>query len=206
MKMLFAVGISTVCSLTFAQAAEPSWMAINETGFSMIIPGAWRRISMREGDPLRLYLSGDGVGAAPMDDTGEPLQLGIVVERATATKETAEELAKKSLQGVRDDPKAALLSEGTIQPIQLCDGSKAALLTTEFLRKDKDRKSVYLKVIAVDRQSVEWSATAWMVLGKKAIPNHRLLNKMRSHIMSFCFDPKRLTDQNVKAAYAAAPR
>lgn len=186
------------------QPAEQSpWEVEHSEEFSVAVPRGWRRFPLPAAS-RPLHLIGDGIGLPALDDTEQPLQAGFMVERFAATEEPAATGAKENLNGLKTSPLFEILGEPTVQEVKLSDGTPAALLTVEFLRKDKNRKSHFMKLFAKDQNSVGWVVTAFLVAGKDsqfATKHPEIPRRLKAQVLSFCFDKAKFSDAGVKAAH-----
>ncbi|MBA7573749.1 hypothetical protein ES708_15554 [subsurface metagenome] len=88
----------------------------------------------------------------------------------------------------------ASVGEADIEHYILNDGTEAFLLTMECI-KETYRRSLYMNLLAKDKDSNGWVISASIVGGKNSkIPkaNSELTHIIRSHILSFCFDKTKL--------------
>ena len=70
-------------------SAEPLWEIAVAGNGRIAVPTGWRKMEgIRPG--LAIYRLGDGIGVPITDETGEPLQIGIVVEAASPDASTLE--------------------------------------------------------------------------------------------------------------------
>ena len=169
------------------------WKAHDGDGFHLVIPSGWRELPFLS--PTRkLYLNGDGIEAPAVDETGSPVQIGLMVESFPNTKEPLEAMSRTLAESATGDPRLQAIGEHTISPVTLSDGTEAHLLVMEFI-KEQRRKSLQMKLIAKDKQSTAWIVTGFLVGGKESrLPtrNSALAERLRAHISSLCFDATKI--------------
>jgi hypothetical protein len=187
-----------------APTEGPGWVLHPGDGFALVAPAAWRRLNTVENSMLRLYLNGDGLAAPAVDASGQPVQVGLIVERRGPTSVTLVQLADKDLVGLRSDRRMADIRVGKSESFLLADGTRAVLQTVEFSRVDKGgRRTHYTKLFTVDAQGVEWHLAAWTAAGPGSAPDAKLLALLRAHARSLTFDRTKVRTDDVAAAYAA---
>jgi ankyrin repeat protein len=179
----------------FAQqekATDPTWEIYGDEEFCLIIPRGWRQatsdIQLMHPN-IQLYLSGDGIGVPPVDETGEPLQIGLSVEK-TYVQGSLEERATNLVNSFHVDPRLELFGKEHREWLELSDGTPALLLTTEFI-KDSYRHSIHMKMLLTDQYDISWVVGGWVVGGKESrVPTEEseLTQWLRTYILSFCFD------------------
>jgi hypothetical protein len=183
------------------------WQRVEGKGYAIYAPKGWRKMGF-DMPNIPLYMNGDGIGAPAVDETGQPIQIGLDVERFRHQKGAAMDAAKRNLKNVDRNRRLQRIGKGSVTPLRLSDGTDAALLTVEFY-KDRTRRSCVQKVFALDRKSTGWVVTAWIVCGRdsrfvKACP--WAATRLRAHITSLCFDARKLTDERLRAAYSLAEK
>lgn len=179
------------------------WRQHRQKEFSLAVPAGWRELELMPGKYV-LYLSGDGVGAPLMDETGQPIQTGLAVERYPETKATPAQGAAHNLKRLAAEEGFRILGEGEVLPLKLSDGTPAVLLSVEFLRTDKDRRCRYEKLFTVTGDGTGWVVTAWIVTGDRSLfaqKHAHVVQRLRAHAVSLCFDPAKYSDAAVRAAY-----
>ncbi|MDK1031744.1 MAG: hypothetical protein QGD94_07040 [Planctomycetia bacterium] len=162
--------------------------------FALVIPRGWRNMKDLAFRNIVLYLNGDGIGAAALDETRSPLQIGMTVEKFPNTTDSLDEGIARLIVGAKRAPRVELIGDAHVESYILSDGTEARLLVTEFI-KERYRRSLQMKLIAKDRDSNGWVASAWIVGSKDSgVPSKgsTLAAKMRAHVVSFCFDKTKL--------------
>ena len=163
-------------------------------GFALVIPPGWRNITELASGNRKLYLNGDGIGVPAMDETGAPLQVGMMVEMWANTKDSLEKGVESLISNARRNRRLEFVNEAKVDSYRLNDGTSAALLTMEFI-KEGSRRSLQMKLLAKDSNSSGWIVSAFVVGGKDStIPtaDSTVVKLLRAHVTSFCFDPAKL--------------
>ena len=162
--------------------------------FAMIVPRGWRSLDMLISAKNRLYLNGDGIGAPAIDETGSPVQIGMMVERYPNTTDTVRRGAERLLANAKRNPRLKLIGKARIESLRLSDGTEAALLTTEFI-KSGSRRSLQMKLLAKDAASNGWVVSGFLVAGKNSNipkPDSPQAQTLRAHLRTFCFKAAKL--------------
>ena len=184
---------------------QPAWELVKGKGFTIAIPKGWRKLPMTIGHHV-LYVNGDGLGAAMMDETGAPIQTGLTVERYSKTAESVLSVSKRSMANLKRNPRLKVVSQDKVKALKLSDGAEAALIRV-ILLKDRTRRSLQLKLFAKDKDSRGWVVSAWIVTGKDSefiAKNESLEKWLRAHVTSLCFEREKFDAAALQAAYSPA--
>jgi hypothetical protein len=181
------------------QQAAKAWEIVTVgTGF-IAVPKGWR-----DGGPatarMLLFRQGDGIGVPVLDETGAPLQVGMTVEKFPQTKGSLKEGIEGLLKRAKNDQRLELVGKEVVETLKLSDGTEAMLLTAEFI-KDKDRKSLQMKMLVKDGESNGWVISAYLVGDKDSklpVASSYLGQWLRVHVTSFCFDKTKLDESKLK--------
>jgi hypothetical protein len=152
---------------------------------------------------ILVFRQGDGIGIPAHDDTGQPLQAGLVLEQLTDAKGSLSEVAAGVIAGARKDARLKPLADSTVEPVKLSDATDAVLLTSVFL-KEGNRRSVQLKVIARGPDSRTWMVSGYLVGGKDSrwcTPGSNMANWLRAHLLSLRLAPGNLDEKALREAY-----
>jgi len=182
------------------------WEVVGTKEFTIAVPKGWRKLPELVLNNV-VYLNGDGIGAPVVDETGNPIQIGMAVERYGKVKDSAVEGAKRNLGTLEYDPRLKVLSKNPPQPLKLSDGTDAAF-NRVLLIEDRSRKSLQMKLFAADSNSRGWVVSAWIVTGRDSqfIENNAPLeNRLRAHVTSLCFDQSKFNTSALAAAYGGRP-
>ena len=193
--------VALVAAQTQAADDEPPFEVIDVGPGRIAVPRGWRALEGLTGKLL--YRQGDGIGMVPpVDETGAPLQIGMVVDKFESTKESVAEIVNGLVAQAGNDRRLQLVRKETAE-VRLADGTKAMLLRTELL-KEKTRRSVQLKLVAKDAESNVWIASAHVVGGKESgwpQIGSTLVKWVEAHLTSFTLDGKKFDAEKVIAAY-----
>jgi len=164
------------------------------------VPKGWRNLDQATNKAL--YRQGDGIGVPASDETGDPLQIGLVVEMFGKAKESIEEIMNGVVASAKDDPRLDLVKKD-VTKIKLADGTDALLLRAEFI-KTHIRRSYQTKLVAKDAGSNVWIVSAHLVGGKDSEwsrSGSHLAKWLEAHVTSFTFDGSKFDAKKVDAAY-----
>ena len=197
-RVLFALFLVAVP--LFASGEEPFEIVKFEPG-AIAVPRGWR--AMEAITRKLLFRTGDGMGnIPPVDETDEPLQVGMAVEKFADVKEPLGDGMAKLVDGAQSDPRLEWVKKD-ITTIRLSDGTEAMLLKAEFL-KEKTRRSLQMKLIAKDASSTLWIASAHIVGGKDSEwpkASSTMAQWLEAHLTSLVLDEKKLDAKKVRAAW-----
>jgi len=186
-------------SFSPASSAEPLWEIAVAGNGRIAVPTGWRKMDgIRPG--LAIYRLGDGIGVPITDETGEPLQIGIVVESASPDASTLEAVTEALKRDARRDPRLDLKNQ-TVQSF----GSEAALLSNEYI-KEKSRRSLQMKFVSRAPDGKFWIVSGFLVGGINSAwpaPASKLASWLRAHVTSLSWDNNGPDTAKLDAAYKA---
>jgi hypothetical protein len=107
------------------------------------------------------------------------------------------------VKGAKASPQLEMVGKELIEPIKLADGTEAMLLTAEFI-KEKRRRSLQMKLVVKGSDSAYWVVSGFLVGGKESktpTPGSERSKWLRSHLVSFIFDQKKLDESKLRTAY-----
>ena len=204
---LYVLWIACVLCAFPAPAAEPTKPpeVIKGEGFAIVVPAAWRDMKNPPGK-IVLFRQGDGAKNVPaVDETGQPLQIGLLVERYPNTKDAIEDGIQKLARNAQNDPRLERIGPAAIDKVKLTDGADAMLLTNEFV-KDAKRHSLQLKMLVKDAADNGYVVSAFVVAGKEsklAGRDSALVAWLAAHVKSFCLDAAKVDVKPVEQAQTA---
>ncbi|MCL2716764.1 MAG: hypothetical protein FWD68_19940, partial [Alphaproteobacteria bacterium] len=143
-------------------------------------------------------------GVPAVDETGEPLQIALIVEKASPSKDSLSELAETMIADAKLAPNLDLVKNSR-KSVKLADGTAAELISLEFI-KGGSRRSLQLKLISKSRVGVIWTVTGALVGGKASrlpSPESAIATWLTAHMTSLTFDPGDFDPAKMRAAYAA---
>jgi hypothetical protein len=197
LSLLLLSLLSLPCTAAAGPASQPAstrptWELVRGENYAIAVPEGWRKMDGLMPHQL-VFRQGDGIGVPAVDETGSPLQIGMMVEKFAKTDDTLEDGAKKLVRSAKNNARLRLVGQEFLEPLKLSDGTAALLLWTEFI-KDGDRHSLQLKMLAKDKDSGAWIVSAHIVGGKDSKLPQRdsaLAVWLAAHVKSFCFDTTR---------------
>jgi hypothetical protein len=196
-----ALGIGDTAAPKSTTANVP-WEVAAAGPASLAVPTGWRKLDGIRPNTL-LFRQGDGIGIPAQDDTGEPLQAGLVLEQLADAKGSLREVAAGVIAGAKKDARLKLTADPTIEPVKLSDSTDAIVVTSVFL-KDGSRRSLQLKLIARGSDSRTWMVSGFLVGGKDSrwcAPGSELAKWLRVHLMSLRLTPGKVDEKPLREAY-----
>jgi hypothetical protein len=186
---------------TPAQAEKP-WEGVRIGGASIAVPKNWRAVPSPQRQMV-LFRQGDGIGVPAVDETNSPLQIGLTVERFPKTTETLKEGIDGLVKAAQRNRRLKQVGKESIDTIQLADGTDAMFLTMEFI-KDRDRRSLQMKMLVKDENANGWVISGFIVGGQDSkipTPGSDVSKWLRAHLESFVFDANRMDDKQLREQY-----
>lgn len=161
----------------------------NDGEFSLSFPASWMPLPP-SGD-ARLVVLSDGSTTPSTDENGEPVQVGVAVERYDGPFDDAVEFTALVVEGVRGDPAVETLHRLDTIGLRLCGDRRAEWSVFEFDKAGTDRRSQYQKVSLVDATGRGWIALAWVVAGRDShlvAGDSALTVQLRGLLKTFCLE------------------
>jgi hypothetical protein len=169
---------------------------------SLAVPRGWRKLDGLRPNTL-LFRQGDGIGLPAQDDTGQPLQAGLVLEQLTDAKGSLKEVGAGIIAGAKKDARLKPTEESIVEPVKLSDSTDAIFVTSVFL-KEGHRRSLQLKLIARGPDARTWMVSGFLVGGKDSrwcTPGSEMARWLRVHLMSLRLTPGNVDEKPLRAAY-----
>lgn len=201
-RALFVLAL-LVAIPAFAQDDLP-FETVRFDGGAMAVPKDWRSVDV-PGELL--YRQGDGIGVPAVDETDSPLQIGMSIAKRPDSNYPLDLLTEALVKAAASNPDLEWIDKEIVK-IKLADGTDARLLRGQFT-KEKTRRSLQLKLIAVDASGTLWVAAAYLTGGLESAwpkPGSALAKWLEAHLASLVFDEKKFDAEKVKAAYATDAR
>ncbi len=202
MTLLLPLALASFVSAQQAPRSSDPWQVVRVGPGSIAVPRDWRIL-----DGLRprtlVFRQGDGIGIPLLDDTGQPLQAGLVVEQHFSAHDDLREIAEESLAGAQGDSRLQPLADPRVEAVKLSDSTDAVFMTSVFL-KEGQRRSLQLKLIARSPDSRVWMVSAFLVGGKDSrwcTVDSDLGRWLGAHVLSLTFTPKTLNAGRLRDAY-----
>jgi hypothetical protein len=167
-----------------------SWDLVQVDRALVAVPANWRAFDAPN-PRVKLYRSGDGFGFPELDETGEPLQIGLMVETAPSTERTLDEVTRSLGEAAKHAPNLEL-QRTTVRPLKLADGTDAVLSTMEFT-KEGSRRSLQLKLVARDPKGTTWIVSGFLVGGMSSQwprPDSKIAQWLTGLVTWVTFDSK----------------
>ena len=192
-----------------AAADNGAQQIVKDKDFAVAVPAGWRD-NFRAPPRFVMFRNGDGIGVPTTDETGEPLQVGLTLERFRTDK-SVDDVLKDLEAAAKSVPQLQLIGEQKREQVKLADGADAVLLTTEFIKQGK-RHSLQLKLVAKNAEtSNAFIVSSYAVGGKSSTwptPASALTKWLRGHVTSFVLDPGKFDATKLPGAFepeATAP-
>lgn len=173
---------------------------------ALAVPKNWRTLPARSRQML-MVRSGDGIGVPATDEAGEPLQIGLTVERFPAGKDPLDVGVEQLLKSAQANPRLEIVGKESTEKLKLTDGTEAVLVTMEFV-KEESRRSLQIKLLVKDAKDDGWIVSGFLVGGKESkLPTAKsdLSQWLRTSIVSFCLDATKI-DATKWKPYGAATK
>jgi hypothetical protein len=193
------VALLLAAGLMATADSAPYEVVVVGTG-RIAVPKGWRNLDQAANKVL--YRQGDGIGVPAADETGDPLQIGMVVETFGTAKESIEEIMDSVIAGAKGDPRLELVKKD-VTKVKLADGTDALLLRAEFI-KAHIRRSYQTKLVTKNAGANVWIVSAHLVGGKDSEwprAGSRLAKWLEAHLTSFTFDGSKFDAKKVDAVY-----
>lgn len=187
----------------FAEPPDNGWDVVVAGNVKMAVPKGWRKM---DGILPRMvvYRQGDGIGVPAVDETGSPLQIGLIVEKFPVAEESVAEIVDGLIKLAKKAPRLEMVGKEIIEDVKLADGSAGKLLTTEFI-KEGTRRSLQMKLVVKDGAGGVWIASSQLVGGKESKwpnPGSKYGKWLKAHLFSFSLDPQKFNEEPIRMAYA----
>ena len=189
------------------KTAETPWEAVSAGAARIAVPRGWRSLDNMRPNML-VFREGNGIGVPIVDETDAPLQIGLIVEKLPASKQSVADIMKGLVNDAKAAPRLELVGKESVTPVRLSDGTEAMLLRAEFLKQGL-RRSLQMKLVAKDADANAWIVSGHLVGGRKSqwpTPDSPWAKWLEAHLTSFTLDEKKLDVDKLTAAYRARPR
>ena len=192
-----------------AEAGQPAqvastqgsyWDVYRTQQFAVAIPRNWQ--PQKANSPaMLLYLLREA-----RDETGEPLKVGLTIERFPGNKDTLDEGVKQLIEHFRADKRWTPQGEIRDEPVSLADGTAARLVTLHARSQDGRRRALQYKLLALDKQRVGIAISAFLTTSaasKMTDPESKIARLLWAHVTSLTLDPAKMNDAALRAAYTS---
>jgi hypothetical protein len=171
------------------------WNLVRAEQFGLGIPNKWTNRPNRANMVLHLAMSGI------KDETRQPLDLGLTVERLTKPSDSLDDEAKKLIQRYNQEKSITVEGKPTAEHVKLADGNDSVLVTLSMLAGN--RRTLMQKLL-VNGKEHRWVVSAYVTAGEKSVLTDRdrdMGQKLRAHLLSFTLDPKNIDQTPLNKAY-----
>jgi hypothetical protein len=185
-----------------AAAGSTPWEVATSGPASLAVPKAWRNMDGLRPNML-LFRQGDGLRIPVQDDTGAPLQAGLVLEQLPAAMGSLRDVATDVIAAAKKDPRLQPSGTPTIESVKLVDATEAVFVTVVFV-KEQSRRSLQMKLIARGADARTWMVSGFLVGGKDSrwcAPGSDLAKWLRAHIASLRLTPGSVDEKPLREAY-----
>lgn len=172
----------------------------------LAVPKGWRVQPTASRQMLAARI-GDGIGVPAVDETGEPLRIGVTVERFRAGKDSLDFGIEQLVKAAKANRRLEIVGQESIEKLKLADATEAALVSMEFIN-EKSRRSLQLKLLVKDDKDKAWIVSGFLVGGKESkLPTAKseLAQWLRSIVLTFCLDAAKIDTAKWKPFEVAAP-
>jgi hypothetical protein len=152
-------------------ADEPRWETVAIGSGKLAVPKGWRAFDGIQ-PRMVIYRQGDGIGVPKVDETGSPLQIGLTVEKLSASKESVQEIMDRLAEQAKKAPRLELVGKESVEDLKLADGAAGKFLTAEFI-KEGSRRSLQMKLVVQDGDGTAWIVSGYVVGGRTASGRRR---------------------------------
>ena len=200
--MLLFLALAGVLAAANSNTSAATWETVSTGSAKVAVPKGWRNMDGIE-NTMPVYRLGDGIGVPVVDETGAPLQIGLVVEKLPPAKKSTEALAREAVKDAMKDPRLQLVGKESVESVTLSDQTTATLETTEVIKAGSRRK-LQMQLYAKDSRGQVWVVTGFLVGGKTSqwpTPRSRLGAWLRAHIVSLTLTGTAIDSKRLQAAY-----
>jgi hypothetical protein len=182
-------------------STQPSfWDVYRTQQFAVAIPRNWR--PQKANSPaILLYLMREG-----RDETGEPLKVGLTIERFPGNKDTLGQGVTQLIDHFRADKRWVPQGEIRDEPITLADGTPARLVSLNVLSQDGARRAIQYKLMTLDKEQVGIVIGGFLTTSagsKITSPGSKMAQLLRAHVTSLTLDPSKMDEAPLRAAYVS---
>ena len=163
------------------------WTVYTDGTFGMAFPSDWQPLP--PSGPARFVALGNGIGLPAEDEHGDPLQVGLAVEAWPGPWADLDAFLAEVVTGVEHDPAIEQLHRLTTYDTAICGTWPARMAIFEFDKAGSDRRSQYLKLVALDRAQQGWIALGWSVAGRDSAlvkGDGLMVRNLEPWLRSFC--------------------
>jgi hypothetical protein len=180
------------------------WDIAQTSEYAIIIPRNWSQVIDKDvPEASTLYLVKRGV----IDETGNPVEVGLMIERFPSPERTVDEEIDRLIVRYRQLEQTELITDPLVQNVQLAGGASGQLLLLEMLTQGKvARRSSVVKLLTADENNTTWIVTGYVASGHESIigtPQSNIFQMLLTHVSSFSLDPQTVDEQPIHEIYHA---
>lgn len=193
-----AIALGEPAPTTLPAATQPSSRVVRGDGFAIRLPADWRDNSARWSARANVQL--DEISDGPFaDDVGDPLRLGITVQRQGSGSGWPTTGADVYARGAFSSWGRTRIGEATTRAVTLADGTPGVVLVTYFLNHFSTTQPLRHRLEQRLFVSPASDRSGWMVTGsiecaarsQLAAPDGAAAAWLEAHVLSFVFDAER---------------
>ena len=187
---------------TLHATIEPGlyWNLLKTEQFGMAVPNKWGNRPPKAN--MVLFLAMKDI----KDETRQPLDLGLTVERLGKATDSLDDEAKKLIERYSQEKSIAVEGKPTVEHDKLADGTDAVRVTLSLLAGN--RRTLMQKLF-VNSKDHRWVVSAYITAGDKSVltePDRDMAQKLRAHLLSFTLDPNKIDQAPLNKAYLTPPQ
>jgi hypothetical protein len=188
--------------VTLHPSIEPGlyWNLMRTEQFGIGIPENWSNLPPRSN--MVLFLAKEGI----KDETRQPLDVGLSIERLTKPAQSLEAEAEKLVERYKTEKSITIEGEPTTEKVKLSDGSDAILVG---LHLTAGGRRTYLQKLLTSTPTNRWVVSGYITGGMDSIlpkSDSDMAHKLKAHLMTFTLDPNKLDQQPLTKAYLSPPQ
>jgi hypothetical protein len=171
------------------------WNLLRTEQFGMAIPQNWSNLPPRAN--MVMFIAKQGI----KDETRQPLEVGMSIERLTKATDTIDQEAKKLIERYSAEKAMTIEGKPTTEHVKLADGQDAVIVSLTILMNNRQ---TYMQKLLAASPAYRWVISAYVTAGDKSImtrPDSDMARKLRAHLLTFTLDPNKLDQEPLTRAY-----
>jgi hypothetical protein len=182
---------------TLHATIEPGlyWNLLRTEQFAIGIPQKWSNLPPRPN--MVLFIAKQGI----KDETRQPLDVGLSIERLSKPADSLDEEAKKLIQRYSEEKSVQLDGKPTAEHLKLSDGSDSVLVSLSI---HANGRRTYMQKLLVSGKEHRWVISGYITAGEKSIlpkSDSDMARKIRAHLQTFTLDPNKIDQNPLNRAY-----
>ena len=138
------------------------------------------------------------------DGTLSPLQIGLPVEVFDKDANSPKKVLDALVNETESSSHLRLRKELSLEDVLLADGTKAMLLSAEMDKLNRNRLSLYFKLVCSGKRDQTLVATGWIVCGKAAynfVSRTRIVGFLKAHVTSLVVNDEQFDNTSLGKVY-----